>query len=90
MKYVCNAVDCPKYYLCHTADVVMEPANVLDLRDICDEKHDYPYFQRNDATIKSLNECLVAVQARAKLTTNRIKAAIDILLEEEKQHDSER
>lgn len=42
MKYVCNAVDCPKYYLCHTADVVMEPANVLDFRDICDEKHDYP------------------------------------------------
>ena len=88
MIYVCNAVDCPRYYLCRMADVVMEQAFVLDFRDTCDEKHNYPYFQRNDATIRSLNEHLIKVEALAKLQTDRIKAAIDILLEEEKKHES--
>lgn len=88
MKYVCNTYDCPRYYLCRRANVVMEQAMVVDFRDSCDEKHNYPYFQRNDATIRSLNEHLIAVEAQAKRTTDRIKAAIDILLEEEKKHES--
>ena len=65
----------------------MEHELSLNYKTLCNSENGYAYFVRNDRTLKELNELMLVVTARYKKQTDRIKAAMDLIMQEERAID---